>query len=500
MLAMLPGYHINAENMERMMGVKERFDLGDRFQMSKGLARWRIVTMVFNMHQLQRQLPKSRKKFILQLDDVLMHYNALDYDQLSISQVVEHYETFENDLLLKWKAPLVNDFFAMIWFGLLEKGCKKSCPNEPNLHNDLLCGSQDIISTEPIHLCMEISHAIAGHASQKELFENADEQTIWNALNAPEHAELKAQIDHYISKFGDRCIGELKLESISYKQNPLQLISLLKAYVQQGVSQQRTTDQVEDQIRLKAEETIYKALKNKPLKHWWFKYILNKTRDLVSNRENLRFGRTRGFGMVRNMFSAIGNNLKNAQLIEQASDIFFLELDEIKSLKTAPFDVELRERIESRKAEFAAYKTQIPPQERFFTYGNDFSDEFIYSDEKMEAVKGDLKGIGCCPGIVERRVQVIHDPSEIKSLNGDILVTSSTDPGWVTLFPTTSGILVERGSLLSHSAIVSREMGIPCIVSISGLLRTLKTGDVVRMNGRTGEIQLISSSSTNPTL
>ena len=81
-------------------------------------------------------------------------------------------------------------------------------------------------------------------------------------------------------------------------------------------------------------------------------------------------------------------------------------------------------------------------------------------------------------------------PEETTTLNGDILVTSSTDPGWVTLFPTASAILVERGSLLSHSAIVSRELGIPCIVSISGLLQTLKTGDKVEMDGSSGVIKV----------
>jgi len=117
---------------------------------------------------------------------------------------------------------------------------------------------------------------------------------------------------------------------------------------------------------------------------------------------------------------------------------------------------------------------------------NDF-----FSTGKVELVEGDLKGIGCCPGKVRAKVRVIRDPGEVSSLDGDILVTSSTDPGWVTLFPSASGIIVERGSLLSHSAIVSREMGKPCIVSVTGLLKTLKTGDWVEMDGGTGVIKLV---------
>jgi pyruvate,water dikinase len=84
----------------------------------------------------------------------------------------------------------------------------------------------------------------------------------------------------------------------------------------------------------------------------------------------------------------------------------------------------------------------------------------------------------------------------VESLQGKILVTSSTDPGWVTLFPTCSGILVERGSLLSHSAIVSREMGIPCVVGIRDLLRQVETGWLVEMDGEKGTIHIIDK---NPT-
>jgi pyruvate,water dikinase len=65
----------------------------------------------------------------------------------------------------------------------------------------------------------------------------------------------------------------------------------------------------------------------------------------------------------------------------------------------------------------------------------------------------------------------------------------------VTLFPSAAVIIVERGSLLSHSAIVSREMGKPCIVSVTGLLKTIKTGDEIEMDGSTGEIKIINSAS-----
>ncbi len=197
--------------------------------------------------------------------------------------------------------------------------------------------------------------------------------------------------------------------------------------------------------------------------------------------------------MVRTMFRALGEVLHKTGKLTAPEDIFYLHLDEILTMDTGAFKPEWVELIEQRKKEFDTYRSQPDPEERFFTYGMNFSDEFIYSKDKIVPVEGDLKGIGCCPGRVQAKVRLVKHPDEIESLNGDILVTSSTDPGWVTLFPSASAIIVERGSLLSHSAIVSREMGIPCIVGVSGLLRTLKTGDEVLMDGSTGEIKILNN-------
>jgi pyruvate,water dikinase len=493
MLAMLPGYSINAEYMENMMGVKERFELENDYQMGKGLARLRIVGMLFKMIRLQRRLPKERDRFLEQLQAIMRTYQAHDYSKMTPAEIVQHYHHFETELLLKWKAPLINDFFAMIWFGMLQKKTAKLCPDEPNIHNDLLCGSQDIISVEPIHRSMAIARLILSDPDSAKLFKEHTSTEIWSKLNNGAYPKVKATIDEYIELFGNRCVGELKLETISYGQDPTLFINVIKSYVSQNITQRKGDSNIENELRSKAEERIYGALKGRPLKRWWFKYTVKKARDLVSNRENLRYERTRGFGMVRTMFSALGERLDQLGNIENPRDVFYLELDEILALKDSDFQPEYAERIAERKLEFEKYSQQDDPEERFFTYGNNFTDEFIYSKEKMEPIEGDLKGTGCCPGRVQAKVRVVKDPNEIDSLNGDILVTSSTDPGWVTLFPTASAIIVERGSLLSHSAIVSREMGIPCIVSVTGLLRTLKTGDEIIMDGSTGEIQLVKS-------
>jgi rifampicin phosphotransferase len=110
----------------------------------------------------------------------------------------------------------------------------------------------------------------------------------------------------------------------------------------------------------------------------------------------------------------------------------------------------------------------------------------------VKPANGDsLQGMGCCPGIVRAPVQVITDPRQATLRQGSILVAERTDPGWIMLFPAAAGLLVERGSLLSHSAIVAREMGIPAIVSIPQVTQWLKDGDWVEMDGSTGIVRRI---------
>lgn len=216
---------------------------------------------------------------------------------------------------------------------------------------------------------------------------------------------------------------------------------------------------------------------------------------MVSARENLRFERTRGFGTVREIFLAMGAQLQKSGHIHEVRDVFYLTQNEIFDfIKGASVNRTLHELVAYRKKEYLRFEQSGPLSERIRTHGTVYENSFAVQPSTEQSTNSEtIKGIGCCAGIVTARVRVVHDPNEVEQMDGDILVTMSTDPGWVTLFPTTSGILVEKGSLLSHSAIVSREMGKPCIVGISGLLKTMKTGMMVRMDGSTGLVEIIQT-------
>ncbi|MEQ1552629.1 MAG: PEP/pyruvate-binding domain-containing protein [Ferruginibacter sp.] len=494
MLALLPGYSINARFMEKMMGVKESFDIPESYRLSKTKAWWSIVKMAAKMTRRFVGLPKKRIEFLALLNNTIAEYKNINFGEKNANELMQLFIRFDNTLLNEWKAPLLNDFFAMIWFGLLQKKCEKyNLSKNLNIHNDLLCGSNDIISTQPIHRTIAITSEVLENESYKTLFLNNDENNILEELLSNKiYAPLKNSIDKYLFDFGERCIGELKLESISYNQAPTKFIKIIKSYVESGITKASISSNTEIQVREAAEKQMRIAFVNNPIKQFLFYRTLQKTRALVSARENLRYERTRAFGIVREIFTAMGKHFFTENIIENVSDIFYLKIEEIFDfIEGKSVTQNIRALITLRKETFLEYEKQPTPSERFATYGIVYHANDFYSTARVDQIDGHLKGIGCCPGIVEAKVRVVLQPQDVVSLNGDILVTSSTDPGWVTLFSSAAGIIVERGSVLSHSAIVSREMGKPCIVGVTGLLKTLQTGDTIQMNGSTGEIKII---------
>jgi pyruvate,water dikinase len=158
--------------------------------------------------------------------------------------------------------------------------------------------------------------------------------------------------------------------------------------------------------------------------------------------------------------------------------------------------------VEIRKEEFQEFKDTPPPPDRFITLGSSgmyLRDPRILADADLlgtgsvpSTAPNVLMGTPCCPGIVEGVVRVARTLADAAGLNGEILVTERTDPGWVPLFPLAAGLLIERGSLLSHSAVVARELGISTIIGISGgLMNRLSTGQRVRMDAGRGELRIL---------
>lgn len=249
----------------------------------------------------------------------------------------------------------------------------------------------------------------------------------------------------------------------------------------------------DNSLRLQAQQRVAQHL-SASWQRLIFNWVLKNARNRVRDRENLRFERTRVFGRVRRIFVELGKRLYALDRLADPRDIFYLEVNEaLGFVEGTATCTDLKGLVELRKAEFASYAAEEVPGDRFETRG------IVYQGNRLQSARPEIlsqdsdirKGIGCCPGIIKAKVRVIDDPLGVVVEKGSILVAERTDPGWIMLFPAASGLLVERGSLLSHSAIVARELGIPAIVSLAGVTQWLQDGDWVEMDGSTGIIRKI---------
>ena len=186
----------------------------------------------------------------------------------------------------------------------------------------------------------------------------------------------------------------------------------------------------------------------------------------------------------------LGRKLQALDLLEQPRDIFYLEVEEILGfIDGVASCTDLKGMVAVRRAEFDASgsRTGRPIGSRrtaSFIRATTFREKprrrkrAANSGTVWVVVRASSRGrCGSLP--ILRNVELRQ---------GEILVAERTDPGWIMLFPSAAGLLVERGSLLSHSAIVAGELGLPAIVSVSGVTRWLKDGDEVEMDGGSGVV------------
>ena len=503
-IALLPGYTFNRRFMEQMMGVRESLPDEITAAASSATRSQRFIDLlrlgrtaaglIVNHVGLPRMIDRfyDRLNRALAPCDPPLHARRLD-------QLVADYRTLESSLLTRWDAPLINDFFAMIFFGVLGRLTSRWCPGEEDEHgslqNDLVCDQGGMISAEPAKRIVGMAAIATRDSELTEVLCRGSVTTARQALQ--DHEELKRLYDDYLTTFGDRCLDELKLESSTLFDDPEPLLRSIGHAAARLSRGQMFDTGIQSDVRRKAEERVRRNLARRPLRRAIFAWVLRHARGRVRDRENLRFERTRLFGRVRRIFLEVGRRLFAEGILDDPRDVFYLECEEILAyVEGASTCDDLRGCASVRRGAFERYAELEAPADRFETFGAPYIANSFAGDAShpvgLGEVEGEhaLRGIGCCPGVVRGRARVIRDPRGAELQQGEILVAERTDPGWIMLFPAAAGILVERGSLLSHSAIVAREMGIPAIVSIAGVTARIESGRMIEMDGASGTVKL----------
>ncbi|MDH4063327.1 MAG: PEP-utilizing enzyme [Acidobacteriota bacterium] len=498
--------------METMMGVKQELspELAALFEVVQDPPAYSIPRRLWVGARTAWRVARIGaivRAFHARFDRVYDEARSQRFDEMPLPALAAYYQRVDDEVLANWRAPIINDYVCMFFFGLLKTLTSRwvvTGADGTSLQNDLLCGQGGLESTEPTKRLMRIAQWVDGQDDGfKRWLDDTPAHEAWRQMRDERRSpDLKQRIDRYLDEYGFRCVNELKLEEKDLHDDPTFIVSAIRTYVRAKTFDITALEAREAQIRDTAEATVDRRLDvgRKIL----YDFVLRRARTAVRNRENLRFARTKIFGIARRLFLAMGARLALLGVIGDQRDVFFLTVEELLGyIEGRPTALDLAALVALRKKEFAAYRRAAPPPERFVTYGAagaSFALPQVLADaDLLRAHAGNasdpnvLVGTPCCPGVVEAVVRVAETSRDAEGIDREILVTARTDPGWVPLYPSCAGLLIERGSLLSHSAVVARELGLPTIVGISGgLMRRLKTGQRVRMDAGKGEIRILS--------
>ncbi len=492
-LAMLPGFALNSSYMETMMGVSQPLpeEFLNTIEKPKltgaSLVReWlRVGKVGFRLCFEAIRLKSTIRGFYGRLN-VALEKPASSLDEMSLTDLAAEYRRIEANLLDHWDAPLVNDFLCMMAFGASRKLLEKwGGAAGLETHNDIMIGQGDIISAEPARRISMMAETLRGHEELRIELARGD----GSRLN--QFPVLEMAVANYLEKFSDRCTEELKLESVPLNRDPAPLYMAIAAA---ALGPQATPHPTQKGQRASGQKTgLDRLFSGRPFKRFIAGLIVDWAKNLVKNRENLRFERTRIFGRARHLFRAVGRQFFAHGLLERADDIYFLSVPEVLGVIegfAVSADIAPLAALRRREMEEAAERPD--PEERIEVRGAAFTAHRAQSKGTKPAMSDEATsqtGTGCSAGKVTAVARIVRDPRKQSINRGEILVARHTDPGWIAVFCNASAIVVERGSLLSHSAIVARELGIPCVVGLTGAMEWIKDGESIEVDGATGIVR-----------
>jgi rifampicin phosphotransferase len=448
MMSFMPGYQRNKGNLESMLTMNIRVDVLRSVLPSIWLKIGYPFIVIYKLLIFNKVIRSFKQK----VTSTLKHYRAKNIENYHGQQCVDLYNHLTRELLEDFHIPVENDFLMMTYLGILRKKY-----SEDDLKPMI---AFDNVSSKQVESITKLAKSIFAKPELAEAIERKNGELFKN--NLQNYPEVKTLFDKYFNLYGGRFANELKLESADVEFEPEALFNLLKAY------------------RNYSPKTIEKKGKQKK------GFVLRKFIKYAQQREELRLLRSNAFSLVRRIYRRIGTLLCEQGIIDQPADVFYLTIDEATMAVIGKLPSNLKLLVSQRREEYEKYRTVTPPT--FFTItegGQPIIEQMNFSDSKA------LFGRSCTAGIVKGRIRVFNEFSLPEIIDFDIMVARNTDPGWAALIGLSKGIIVENGGILSHAAIVSRELGIPTVIGVANVTQILKTGQVVEINGGTGEVKII---------
>ncbi|MEP6684252.1 MAG: phosphoenolpyruvate synthase [Parafilimonas sp.] len=300
--------------------------------------------------------------------------------------------------------------------------------------------------------------------------------------------ETRNAIHNFLSKYGMRCAGEIDITRARWSEKPSTLIPIILTNIKNfkpGESKRKFEQGFQE--ALKKEQELLEQLRQLPdgeEKAKETKRMIDLVRNLIGYREYPKYGIVSRYLIYKQAILKESERLVQANIIHEKEDICYFSFEEIReAVQTNKLDQQL---ISKRKDEFKLYKKLTPP--RVITSDG----EIISGKYKRENLPANaIIGLAVSSGIIEGRARVILKMEDADIEDGDILVTTFTDPSWTPLFVSIKGLVTEVGGLMTHGAVIAREYGLPAVVGIENATELIRDGQRIRVNGTEGYIEIL---------
>jgi rifampicin phosphotransferase len=388
---------------------------------------------------------------------------------------------------------LITTSIAAVVSGILVDNAKAA--GEPGLVTYLMGAAGDVLSASYSQELYDIAKLLRGNPAISAAFDAGTTGLPGRLDSMPEAAEFNRAFAGFIERHGHRGPNDWELSSRTWENTPeLALVAIDRIRLAEHdlspairlrdmeARQQAAVAKVLPHVKLLDKGNFKKAVKALP--HW------TRAREATRDRA-VRTGAT-----LKRVFRELVRRSAAKGGVDDPRMVAMLRFhDELPQYLRDPGSLVpiIRERWALRER-FAAV---TPP---FFIT----SQADVPSIEEMEAHQAIkpkaaaagqvLKGDGCSSGIVRGRARIVLDPSDAHGLEpGDILVAPLTDPAWTPLFLPAGGVVVNVGALMSHAVIVSRELGIPCVVAVANATDRIADGSMLEVDGSAGTVTILSN-------
>jgi phosphohistidine swiveling domain-containing protein len=366
---------------------------------------------------------------------------------------------------------------------------------DPTLAMCLVAGLGGVDSAAPSWALWDLGRMVAGSAALTAAFE-AGPDRLPDRLRAlgGDGVRFFAAFDRFLYDFGSRGPNEWEMRSPTWETDPglaLTAIDRMRRAPDDESPDASNAAVAGERERLGA--SLLEQLAGDAAAAAQVGAALRAAAIFLPGRERSKTTIIRLVHESRMAMRELGRRLVERGQFDDAGDFAFLRLEELDELLADPSSV--AGRIAERKAWYAELAEREPP---FLVVGEPTTPATWprRHEAPVEVARtGDvLTGIPGCPGSATGRARVLQDPGDPTVLEpGDVLVAPITDPSWTPLFVPAAAVVVDVGAQLSHAVIVSRELGIPCVVSVTDATRRIADGTFVSVDGTTGIVTVVEA-------